>query len=194
MPNKYSKFAIVLTILFEIVVIITGTTWLLRNPRKFAFLTILASVCLTLPLIITYIANKRNMRLPPHFQLFTLIFIFSAQYLGEIVLLYEKFWWWDSMLHFVAGLYLTIIGIYLINDAFTPRNETTHKRFVLFSSIFAFSFTEAMGILWEIFEFAGDFIMKTHMVKGSYEDSGVDLLVKTIGALIVSVIYYIKNR
>jgi putative membrane protein len=194
MINKYNKLAIILTILFEAIVLITGIIGIFKNPKSFILLVLLAMACLTLPLIATYIANKKNMRLPPHFQVFSLIFIFSAQYLGEILKLYEKFWWWDSMLHFIAGLYLTIIGSYLINDVFMPRSGITSKRFILFSLLFSFSFTEAIGVLWEIFEFSGDLVLKTHMAEGNLKDSGMDLLVKTAGALIVSVIYYLKNK
>jgi putative membrane protein len=194
MSNKHFKLTVILTILFEFIVLITGIIGIFKNPKKIILLSLLAMVCLMLPRIVTYIANKRNMCLPPNFELFFLIFIFCAQYLGEIVGFYEKFWWWDTMLHFVSGLYLTVIGSFLINDVFISKNETMLKRFILFSSFFSFCFTVTMGVLWEIFEFAGDYLLKTHMVEGSYEDSAVDLLVKTVGALIVAVIYHQKNK
>ncbi|MFA6942075.1 MAG: hypothetical protein WCQ54_14045, partial [Clostridiaceae bacterium] len=45
------------------------------------------------------IARKEHIKLPPSFQIVIILFIFAAQYLGEMNDYYLKFWWWDIMLH-----------------------------------------------------------------------------------------------
>lgn len=44
-----------------------------------------------------------------------------------------------------------------------------------------------------MFEFVGDYLFKTSMVKGGLEDTSTDLLVKIIAAFITSIIYYFRN-
>ena len=66
-------------------------------------------------------------------------------------------------------------------------------RFTLFAIIFAFSFSIALGTLWELFEFVGDYLFKTNMVKGGLEDTSTDLLVKVVAAFITSIICYFRS-
>jgi len=64
----------------------------------------------------------------------------------------------------------------------------------MFSAIFAFSFSVALGTIWEAFEFSGDFLFKTGMVKGGLEDTSTDILINIAASLITSAYYYLKKR
>jgi hypothetical protein len=131
--------------------------------------------------------------LPPSFQLITILFIFSAQYLGEIRKFYLKFWWWDLLLHAVSGSYVVIIAIYLNKSSNRKKQEVTEHQFIILNTIFAFGFSIALGTLGEIFEFIGDYLLKTNMIKGGLNDTATDLIIKILAALITSLFITYKS-
>lgn len=194
MNNIKSKLVLVISIFFESILIITTISSLITNQWRTLFLAILAIISLSFPFIITYIANKNKIRLPLNFQLILILFIFSAQYFGEIRRFYYKLWWWDLLLHAVSGYYALIIAIYLIESVNQKNQSVTNHQFIFFKTIFAFSFSIALGTLWEMFEFVGDFLFKTNMIKGGLNDTATDLLVKIAAAFIASLMYIINTK
>lgn len=197
MNNKNSKLTIRIAVLFEIILITIAISSVASRQLENLTLLLLAIVCITLPFIITYIANKKNIVLPSSFQLASLLFILLAQYFGEIKKFYLIFWWWDLFLHGIFGSYAVIIALCLIQGIIAKEKEATEQRFTLFTVIFAFSFSITLGTLWEMFEFVGDYFFKTNMVNGGLEDTSTDLLVKILFAFITSIICYyrkLKNK
>ena len=188
MKNQNSKLSVRVAVLFEIILIVTAIVCIATRQWKNLTLTLLAIICIILPFIIIRIANLKNIVLPSSFQLITLVFIFLAQYLGEIKKFYLIFWWWDLILHAIFGSYAVIIALYLIKGLIRKEQKTAEQRFVLFTIVFAFSFSIALGTLWEMFEFVGDYLFKSNMVKGGLEDTTTDLLVKILAAFITAII------
>lgn len=193
MNNKYNKVAAVSAVIFIFLLLYTATIKY-SHDKKILSLIVLALVGISIPFIISFIANKKKLYLPSSFQLFGVLFIFLALYLGEIYNFYNKFWWWDLILHSLFGYYTVIVSLHMIKGVVRKEVEITKKRFSVFSVIFAFCFTIALGTLWELFEFSGDYLFKREMIKGGLEDTATDLLVKTASALITSIIYYNKNK
>ncbi|OBR90402.1 MULTISPECIES: hypothetical protein [Clostridium] len=193
MNMKNNKLSTILVVFLEILLVVTSIISVVSGQWKNFLLCLLTIICLTLPFIITYIANKKEIVLPSNFQLVTLIFIFLAQYLGQIKKLYFRFWWWDLFLHIIFGSYTVIIGLYYTQGIIRKDEKITKQRFTLFTVIFAFSFSITLGTLWEMFEFIGDYLFETSMVKGGLEDTATDLIVKVLAALITSIIYYFRN-
>lgn len=193
MITKNDKLTIGIAILFELILITTAITSIAPRQWSTLSLSLLTIICLMLPFIITYISNIVNAVLPYNFKLTTLLFIFSAQYLGEIKNFYSIFWWWDLFLHFIFGGYAVIILFHLIQNTIREKQKIKKQRFTLFTAIFAFSFSITLGTLWEIFEFMGDYFFKTNMVNGGLEDTLTDLLANILAAFITSSIYYYRN-
>ena len=193
MNNKNSKLAIWIAVIFEILLIITSIPSIISGQWKNLSLPLIAIICITLPFIITYIANKKNILLPSSFQLISLLFILLAQYFGEFLKFYTMFWWWDLFLHGVFGIYAVIVALHLIKGIIIKKKEVTEQRFSIFTVLFAFCFAITLGTLWEIFEFLGDYILKTDMVNGGLEDTMSDLIIKTLSAFITSIIYYYRK-
>lgn len=138
--------------------------------------------------------------IPPEFQLLAVLFVFASLFLGEVRSFYQRFWWWDMALHTVSGLLLGILGFLLV----FVLNENRRVNFQLqprFVALFAFVFAVAVGALWEIFEFAMDQLIGTNMQKPMFGDpSGLtdtmwDLIVDTLGALVISVLgwWYLRR-
>lgn len=131
--------------------------------------------------------------MPESFELLIIFFIYSAIYLGEVRDFYFRFWWWDTFLHFISAMALGIIG-FAILLMLRKKEKISAKPFWI--SLFVFSFALSMGALWEIFEFAVDQIFGTNMQKSGLVDTMKDLIVDSIGALVVATTsyFYLKRK
>lgn len=133
--------------------------------------------------------------IPPEFVLLAIAFVFASVFLGEVHGYYERFWWWDLVLHAGSGFLLGIIGFLLVHILNETEDIDVHMKpgFVAF---FAFLFAVGIGVLWEIFEFSMDSFFAMNMQKEMLGDpSGLtdtmwDLIVDTLGALTITVIGY----
>lgn len=156
-----------------------------------------------LTLVLTFYPNilERRFRvyLPSFIQVIITLFIFAAQYLGEIRNFYERFWWWDIMLHTTSGFILGIIGfmfVYLLNKNY----DTNVTLSPIFIALFAFCFAVMIGVLWEVYEFSMDRLVGFNMQKfreagqDGLVDTMLDLIVDSIGAFVVSVLGYLNIK
>lgn len=187
------KLATKISVTLIIILIVTAILSISSYNWKNLFISLLAIACIIFVFIIEHFFKRKELILPPSFTLVTILFIFFAEFFGEIIGFYSMFWWWDLLLHFIAGIYFVIISLHLMKNIIEKNRISTKKRYTLLIMIFAFSFSISLGTLWEEFEFIGDYFFKTTMVKGALEDTMTDLLVKIIGAFITCLIYYFKR-
>lgn len=149
---------------------------------------------LTLGLIPPLLQKNYKINLPLEFELIISIFIFSTLFLGEVGNYYEKFWWWDILLHTFSGMIIGMIGfliVYILNS----QNKIHLHLNPIFIAIFSFSFALSIGAIWEIFEYAMDSFFGLNMQKSGLVDTMGDLIVDSIGAIIISIAgyYYTKK-
>jgi len=153
----------------------------------------ITSGILILTLLPTMLGKRLRVEIPPEFELITIVFIFAAMFLGEIRGYYQRFWWWDVVLHTTSGGLLGILGvllIYLLNES--PRVGLNMKPG--FVALFAFTFALAIGALWEIFEFAMDSLFGLNMQKSGLVDTMWDLIVDAIGAIVIAAAGYVYMK
>lgn len=122
--------------------------------------------CLTLVLfMIPAIAEHQlNVSLPTTLEVIIILFIFSAEILGEIQSFYTIFEQWDTMLHIINGFLMAAIGFAMIDIL----NQNPHIHFSMspvFVAFVAFCFSMTIGVLWEFFEFSMDFFTLSDMQK-----------------------------
>lgn len=156
-------------------------------------------------LLMTYypsILEKRfGVYLPCRLQIIITLFIFAAQYLGEIKGFYDLIPWWDTILHSTSGVILGIIGlmfVYLLNKKEGSKVNLSPIMVVWF----AFCFAITIGVFWEFFEYGMDRIFGLNMQKfrlpgqDGLVDTMGDLFVDTLGALVTSIFgwLYIKKK
>ena len=160
------------------------------------WLTALITIGIILVTLVPLILAKRlRVFIPPEFVLFAIVFVFASVFLGEVHGYYVRFWWWDLVLHAGSGFLLGIIGFLLVHVLNETEDIDVHMKpgFVAF---FAFLFAVGIGALWEIFEFSMDSFFAMNMQKEMLGDpSGLtdtmwDLIVDTLGALIITVLGY----
>lgn len=116
------------------------------------FLGILTLILFMVP---QFLDKKLSVTIPAGLETVILIFIFSAEILGEINAFYVKIPIWDSILHTTNGFLMAAIGFALI-DLFNRSEKFSIKMSPYFVAFFAFCFSMTVGVLWEFFEFSMD--------------------------------------
>lgn len=166
----------------ELVFLVLDARWL------HVFLVLAILVITLLPVMFK---SRLLARIPSEVQIVAVLFVFATLFLGEVQDYYARFWWWDLALHTTAGLLLGLLGymiVYMLNE---DRHVDLHMR-PSFLALFAFSFSQAIGAVWEIFEFAMDQVFGMTMQKpmlgdpSGLTDTMFDLIVNAVGALMIS--------
>ena len=116
------------------------------------FLGILTLILFMVP---QFLDKKLSVTIPVGLETVILIFIISAEILGEINAFYVKIPIWDSILHTTNGFLMAAIGFALI-DLFNRSEKFSIKMSPYFVAFFAFCFSMTVGVLWEFFEFSMD--------------------------------------
>lgn len=192
--NKASKLSIVVVLFFEMTLLLNVIQALGGKQWKDLGLAALAMVALTIPFLLKYLANRTKLKLPPGFLLIGAIFIYLAQYFGEIRKFYQNLWWWDLLLHGAFGLLAVLFAVYVLKSNIMPEEHVSDTRFTFFIAFMSLSFSIASSASWELFEFIGDMLLPVRMVKGGLEDSMSDLLIGTMIALITAICYYFLSN
>ena len=156
--REHKSSAIVYFTLRALVIIMLVLQLLNRNYEN-VFLCILTLLLLVIPSLaqITF-----KVELPTALEIIILVFIFSAEILGEISEFYLVFPFWDTVLHTLNGFLAAAIGFSLV-DLLNRSDRTVFSLSPLFTAIVAFCFS--IGVVWEFFEFGMDMIMELDMQK-----------------------------
>ena len=145
---KGKKTVVTIYIILRVLVILTMVAQFLNGNFENVFLCILTLVLFTLP---TVIERRVRIDLPDTLEIIILLFIFSAEILGEIQAYYTYFHGWDTMLHTLNGFLCAAIGFSLV-DLFNRNERFSLSLSPVFMAIVAFCFSMTSGVLWEFFE------------------------------------------
>lgn len=173
---------------------------------------------ISLTFLLTFLPNilARTWRinLSENLQIIIIIFVFAANYLGELHSFYYRFSWWDDMLHFMSGIVLGMVGFLLVDtlNRFQMK-KMTFELSPFFVAVFAFTFAVAAGAVWEIFEYCMDTFFGMNMQKymiepelavqngfgvtwqgPGLEDTMHDIILDTGAALVTAVFGYFKLK
>lgn len=150
-------------------------------------------VALTLTLLPTVFSNRFQIQIPLSFLAAISLFFFGTLFLGEIFDFYNKFWWWDLLLHGSSAVGFGIIGFLFVFYLFQGDRYNAPPWAL---GLIAFCVALSIGALWEIFEFAMDEILGLNMQKSGLQDTMWDLIVDTIGASFgaISGFLWLKER
>ena len=121
---------------------------------------------LLLSLTPVFAARWAEIMVPPSFIAAIVVFIGGTLFLGEVYDFYNRFWWWDLIMHGGSAIGFGLIG------------------FVLVFMMFQGDRYAAPPIAVEIFEFGMDQIFGLNMQKSGLLDTMWDLIMDFIGALI----------
>jgi len=145
--------------------------------------------------------KKLELDIPDAVYIIFILFCMAHFFLGEILGFFASIKWWDSALHTFSGMLITLLSFSLIN-LLNHANGEGFKLNLGFACLFAFCITMAIGVIWEIVEFAADGLFNLNMqrsylstVSGSrgepligrdaLVDTMKDLILDAIGAIVV---------
>lgn len=169
--NMHKKRDITVYVVLRIMVIATMITQILRGNFENVFMYILTLILFLIPI---FIDRKLHIKLPNTLEVMILLFIFSAEILGEVRNFYGTFKHWDTILHTINGFLCAAIGFSLI-DILNRSNKFHTKMSPAFVALVAFCFSMTIGVLWEFFEFGMDCFFHMDMQK--------DRIVSTISSV-----------
>lgn len=164
--------------------------------------TALFTVVLAIVLIsITQFSEKKyKIDIPIAFEISITLIIYCSIFLGEFAKAYQRFWWWDSLLHIFSSITIGLMGFLILFVFYKTGKLKTNPAVI---ALFSFCFALAIGAIWEIIEFGMDYFFGLNMVRsrGFCTEIGVDsllavtdtikdLVVDSVGALIASIIGY----
>ena len=140
------------------------------------FVSVTAIVVTLLPAIFS---ERFRIILPLGFLAAISVFVFATLFLGEVFDFYNRFWWWDVVLHGFSAMGFGIIGFLFVFFLFEGDRYAAPPWAL---GLIAFAFALSIGALWEIFEFAMDQLFGLNMQKSGLIDTMWDLIVDTGGA------------
>ncbi len=125
------------------------------------FLCILTLILFMIP---SFIEVNFKIDIPDALEMIVLLFIFSAEILGEIRAYYIAFPYWDIMLHTMNGFLAAAIGFSMV-ELLNREERFLFKLSPVFTAVVAFSFSMTIGVMWEFFEWGMDMFFGLDMQK-----------------------------
>ena len=135
-----------------------------RGESANVFFCVLTLLLFTIP---SLVEHKLKIQLPNLFEGLVLIFIYSAEVLGEINCYYEKIPHWDTILHTVNGFMFAAFGFALL-DIINRNSRMKFKLSPIYLALTAFCFSMTIGVFWEFYEYFGDALLGMDMQKDAY--------------------------
>ncbi len=160
-PYYTNKATLAVYLVLRGLVIFSLVRAALRGHFESVFLCGLTLGLLILPSILT---RKLEIELPTTLEIIILLFIFAAEILGEINSFYIRVPNWDTMLHTLNGFLCAAVGFALV-DMLNRSDKFSFKLSPVYLAIVAFCFSMTVGVLWEFFEYLGDFFLGLDMQK-----------------------------
>ncbi|NLZ67513.1 MAG: hypothetical protein GX903_00690 [Spirochaetales bacterium] len=125
------------------------------------FLCVFSLLLFTVP---SLIEKRLKIDVPDTLEVIVLIFIYSAEILGEIKAYYISFPFWDTMLHTTTGFLAAAVGFSLV-DLLNRNKPENFNLSPFYMAVVAFCFSMTIAVLWEFFEFSGDHFLGLDMQK-----------------------------
>jgi len=137
---------------------------------------ILAVILLFIPDIIE---RRYSVKLPISYSFSIIMLIYGSMVLGGLADFYDRFFWWDELLHSSFGALLGFGG-FVILYILSLHKKLKASRFLL--TVFAFSVAVTLGVFWEVFEFVCDTLFGTYLQYDSLVNTMHDLITNCLGA------------
>lgn len=161
------KSSFVVYCLLRALVILCMIRQFFNQEYEHVFLCLLTLLLLIMPSLIQL---HLRVEFPTTLEIIILLFIFSAEILGEINSYYLKYENWDTILHTINGFLMAAIGFSLVDII----NREEKIKFYLspgFMAITAFCFSMTVGVMWEFFEYGMDMFFGLDMQKDTIVQS-----------------------
>lgn len=148
MEIKEHKSSFVVYMVLRALVILVMILQILNRNYEDVFYCVLTLLLLIVP---SFLQVELKIELPTTLEIIILLFIFSAEILGEIGAYYTRVPNWDTMLHTLNGFLAAAIGFSLV-DILNRDERAKFNLSPLYMAVVAFCFSMTIGVMWEFFE------------------------------------------
>ena len=148
MEIKEHKSSFVVYMVLRALVILVMILQILNRNYEDVFYCVLTLLLLIVP---SFLQVELKIELPTTLEIIILLFIFSAEILGEIGAYYTRVPNWDTMLHILNGFLAAAIGFSLV-DILNRDERAKFNLSPLYMAVVAFCFSMTIGVMWEFFE------------------------------------------
>ena len=173
MEIREHKSSFAVYVVLRMLVLAMAILQFFNGDYENVFLCILTLLLLLAP---AFIQVQFRIELPSVLEVIVLVFVFSAEILGEISSFYEIFPFWDTVLHTMNGFLAAAIGFSLV-DLLNRSDRVKFELSPLYLAIVSFCFSMTIGVLWEFFECTMDVFFHLDMQK--------DTVVNTISSVML---------
>lgn len=136
-------------------------------------LLFLKRIPFSLPLIVSYYA-----------------LLFCTFFLGAILRFYDRFSWWDTILHFFGSAFIAFVALTLYKLFIPEQAEKGLSSWLIF--LFVLSSAVTSSVTWEIVEFAGS--VMGILESDSNKDTMTDLMAGAAGGLVIAIYAVFRKK
>ncbi len=177
MELREHKSSFMVYFVLRLLVMIVMILQIFNQNYENVFLCILTLLLLVIPSLVQV---TMKIELPTALEIIILLFIFSAEILGEIQSFYILIPMWDTILHTLNGFLAAAIGFSLV-DLLNNDDRLQFRLSPVFMALVAFCFSMTIGVVWEFFEFGMDTFMGTDMQKDTIVQSITTVMLDPAG-------------
>jgi len=190
--NRINKYALILSILAGIITLILVFT---LDYLKSDFNIMMTIVYILLCFVPLLLSKFFKWDIPNYMVWLYHLFILFSTLGGTVYGLYDLISFYDIILHFLSGVLLGGMGLYIFRKLTKKENKSLILLF-----IFIVGFSVLCGVLWEIWEFSADhlfgyncqkYCLPTQEVLVGHEaiiDTMIDLICDLLGAVLFAII------
>lgn len=171
---KQNKELAALYFILRLVIAVIFVMNIVRGKYESAMTCGLTFILMLIP---SFIDRRLHIELPSVLETIVILFVFSANILGEIGSFYEKIPFLDTILHTLNGFICAGVGFGL-TDILNRSEKIKFNLSPIFVCLFSFCFSMTAGTVWEFFEFGVDSLLGKDMQK--------DTIVTTINSTLLS--------
>lgn len=157
------------------------------NLKNGMYVDVLIDILILPTLLLPKILNKLKIKITDKLELIYIVFMFFAYFLGTVIDLYTYLVNYDTIMHFLSGIFEAFFGFYILKllDVYDEKK-------IIYNILFILGFVSLISVSWEIFEFTSSILFKVdpqNVLTTGVTDTMKDLIVALIGAIIVLVEY-----
>ena len=128
-------------------------------------------------------------RLPSAYYYVLALFACAAQYFGMMFHFYERFSFFDLLLHFSSGFLLTMYGNYFCR--FLVKKYSHPGIPAVITVLFSVFFAVTGAVIWEIYEFLADRFLGMTSQGIGVADTMEDLIAGSLSAVICGILLFL---
>lgn len=132
-------------------------------------------------------------RLPSAYYYVLALFACAAQYFGMMFHFYERFSFFDLLLHFSSGFLLTMYGNYFCR--FLVKKYSHPGIPAVITVLFSVFFAVTGAVIWEIYEFLADRFLGMTSQGIGVADTMEDLIASSLSAVICGILlFFLRSK